>query len=225
VEPLLRARPLWDPLRDFSPITKVTGSPNIAVVHPSLPVKTIKDFIALAKSKPGQLNYSSALIGSTQHLAGELFKTMAGVNIVHVPYKGGVAALNDVLAGRIELMFPTITPAVPMLKSGRLRALAVTSAQPTPLAPNVPTVAASGLPGYESVSLLGVLVPAGTSAAIINRLNQEIVQVLRRPATRDRFFDMGLETVDSTPEQFASTMKSEIAKWTKVIKNANIHIQ
>ena len=225
VEPLLRARPLWDPLRDFSPITTVTRSPNIAVVHPSLPVKTIKDFIALAKSKPGQLNYSSALIGSTQHLAGELFKTMAGVNIVHVPYKGGVAALNDVLAGRIELMFPTITPAVPMLKSGRLRALAVTSAQPTPLAPNVPTVAASGLPGYESVSLLGVLVPAGTSAAIINRLNQEIVQVLRRPATRDRFFDMGLETVDSTPEQFASTMKSEIAKWTKVIKNANIHIQ
>lgn len=225
VEPLLRARPLWDPVRDFSPITTVTRSPNIAVVHPSLPAKSIKDFIALAKSRPGELNYSSALIGSTQHLAGELFKAMAGVRITHVPYKGSVAALNDVLAGRIELMFPTIPSAMPLIKAGRLRALAVTSAQPSPLAPGVPTMAASGLPGYESVSILGILAPARTSPAIINRLNHEIVQVLKRPETKEKFFEMGLETVDSSPDQLAATIKSEIAKWSKVIKNANIQVQ
>ena len=225
IEPLLRATPLWDAVRDFAPITTVTRSPNIAVVHPSLPAKSIKEFIALAKSRPGELNYGSAPVGSTQHLAGELFKAMAGVKIVHVPYKGAVAALNDVLAGRIELMFPTIPSAMPLIKQGRLRALAVTSAQPSPHAPGVPTVTASGLPGYESVSLLGMLAPAKTSAAIINRLNQEIVQVLRRSEVKERFFNLGLETVDSSPEQLAATIQSEIAKWTKVIRSANIPLQ
>lgn len=225
VEPLLRARPQWDPLRDFAPITTVTRSPNIAVVHPSLPVKTVKSFIALAKSRPGELNYSSALIGSTQHLAGELFKSMAGVNMVHVPYKGSVAALNAVLSGEVQLMFPTIPSAMPLIKAGRLRALGVTSAEPSALAPGVPTVAASGLPGYESASILGILAPARTPPAVINRLNHEIVQVLKAPDTKEKFFSMGLETIDSSPEQLAATIKSEVVKWSKVIKEAKIHIQ
>ncbi|MBI3939178.1 MAG: tripartite tricarboxylate transporter substrate binding protein [Betaproteobacteria bacterium] len=213
----------YDPVADFSPITLATSSPNILVVHPSLPVNSVKELIALAKARPGELNYASTT-GSTPHLAAELFKAMAGVNIVRIPYKGAGPALNDLIGGQVQLMFPVAAAVTPHVKSGRLRALAVTSVEPSELVRGLPTVAAT-VPGYESVQMTAMFAPAKTPATIINRLNQEIVQVLNRADVKEKFFNAGAKVVGGSPEQLMATMKSEMARLGKVIKDAGIRAE
>jgi len=223
IGPLLQ-KTFYDPVTDFTPVALATSSPNILVVHPSLGVKSVKELIALAKARPGQLNYGSTGGGGISQLTGELFKSMAGVNIVHVPYKAAAQALTDVISGQVQLMFAATGPAVAHIESGRLRALAVTSGRPSALLPGLPTVAASGLPGYEAASMFGIFAPAKTPEPIVRRLNQEIVRALNRPDVKDRFLSAGIETVGGSPEEFAGKIKSEIAKWDKVIKEASIKV-
>ncbi len=218
--PLIQKLP-YDPVRDFSPITLATTTPNILVVHPTVPVNSVKDLIALAKSKPGELNYATGGTGSSNHLAAELFNSMAGVKTVRIPHKGSGPALIGLMGGQTQLMFPNAAAVTPHLKSGRLKALAVTSLQPSILFPGLPTVAAS-LPGYESVSPFGIFAPAQTPVAVVRRLNQEIVKVLARADVRERFLNTGVEVVGSTPEEFASAMKADITRLSKVVKESGI---
>jgi len=220
--PLLRKNVPYDVIRDFAPITWAARSPNTVVVHPSLPVKSVQDLIALARAKPGQLSYGSGGTGSSTQLAVELFKSMAKVDILRIPYKGNAPALNDLVGGQVQLMFATAGSVSPHIRSGRLRAIAVTSAEPSILAPGLPTVASAGLPGYESISIYGVFAPARTPQSIISQLNQAIVAVLKMPEVRERFFNAGVETVGSTPEQYAATIRADIARMSKVIKDAGI---
>ena len=222
LQPLLQKAP-YDPVKDFSPITMVTQAPQIVVVHSAVAANSIKELIALAKAKPGVLNFMSTGAGSTNHLAGELFNTMAGVKMVHVPYKSAGTAITDLLSGEVQIRFGTGSAVEPFVKAGKLRSLAVTSLQPSALFPGLPTVAASGVPGYEMVTMLGVLAPAKTPAAIINRLHQEIVRVINRPDVKEKFFNVGAEVVGSSPAQFSTYVKSYASMWAKVIKDANIH--
>lgn len=221
--PYLRTSVAWDLVKDFSPVIWATRSPNILVIHPSIPAKSVSELIALAKAKPGTMNFSTGATGSSNQLAAELFKSMAIINILRVPYKGTSPAVNAVVGGQVQLMFPDVGVALPIVKSGRLTALAVTSAAPSPLAPGIPTIAASGLPGYESEALFGMFAPAKTPVAIINRLNEEAAKVLSRPAVKERFFSVGVEPVAGTPVEFANKLKVEMSKWGKVIKDAGIH--
>ena len=223
--PLLRDDAPYDPVRDFSPITLVVNSPSILVVHASVPANSVKELIVLAKAKQGELNYSTAAAGSSSHTAAELFKSMAGINMVHVPYKGTAAANTALISGEVQLTFSTFPPVAPHLKAGRLRALAVTSLQPSALSPQLPTVAASGLPGYESGTITGVLVPAKTPKAVIYRLNAEIVRILNTTEIRERFLNAGSEIVAGTPRQFADTIKQDMTTMGKVIKDAGIREQ
>jgi tripartite-type tricarboxylate transporter receptor subunit TctC len=220
--PFMQSRVSYDPVRDFAPITLTHMAPNLLVVHPLLPAKSVRELIALARARPGELNYGSGATGASSHLSAELFKAMAGVNIVRVPYKGTPPALNDLIAGQVQVMFPNVASAIPHVKSGRLRALAITSAQPSALVPGMPTVAAAGLPGYESVSPVGLFAPAKTPVAIIARLNQEMVRTLNRAEAKERFFNIGLETVGSSPEQFAAAIATDMKRWGKVIRDAGI---
>ena len=208
-------------LSDFAPITMATQTANMLVVHPTLPAKSVSELIALAKAKPGQLNFVTSGTGNSVHIAGELFKSMTGTDIVRVNYKGASQALTDLASGQTQLMFAVPGSVMPHVKVGRLRALAVTSARPTALAPGLPTVAAS-LPGYESVSYLAIFAPAGTPAPVISRLNQEIVRVLNRPDVKEKFFSAGIETVGSSPEALAALVKAEVGRMGKVIKAAGI---
>lgn len=220
--PLMRSNLPYDPVRDFTPVTLAVRLPNLIIVHPSLPVKSVSDLISLAKKRPGELNYGTSGTGTSPHLAAELFKAMAGVNIVRVNYKGSALALNALLGGEIHVFFPNVATVMPYVKSGRVRALAVTTAQPSELAPGLPTVAASGVAGYESIALLGLFAPAKTPEAIVKRLNQEILQVLNRPDVKEKHFNLGVETVGSSPEEFAMVLKSEMTKWGKTLKDAGI---
>ena len=220
--PFMRDNTPYDPVRDFAPISLTNSSPNVLVVHPSLPVKSVKELISLAKAKPGALNFASSGLGASSHLGGELFKSMAGINIVHVPYKANAAALIDLLSGQIQLMFSTTTAAVPHMQSGRLKALAVTSAQPSTLLPEVPTVAATGLPGYEAASINAMFAPSKTPAAVVNRLHQEIVRVLGTAEAKKRLFNAGLEPVGSSPEQLAAKVKAEMLRLGKIIKDSGV---
>ena len=222
--PLLQ-KASYDPVKDFSPITVVVIESNILVVHPSLPVTSVKELIAMAKARPGELNYANTALGGAIHLAAELFKSMAGVNIVGVPYKGTAAALNAVLAGEVQLMFPAAGVAAPHVKSGRLRALASTRAQPSAMFPELPTMAASGLLGYEAGNTQGLFAPAKTPAAIIGRLNDEIIKVLNRADVKEKFLNYGIEAAGSSPQQFAATIKSDMTRIAKLIKDAGIHIE
>jgi tripartite-type tricarboxylate transporter receptor subunit TctC len=222
LSPFLRDKLPYDPVRDYAPVSLVVNTPNVVVVHPSVPAQTIAELVALAKAKPGTLNYSSASTGSTQHLAAELFKNMAGVNIVRIPYKGSGPALNAVIAGQVQLMFPSAGSASQHVKANRLRALAVTTAQPSALVPGLPTVAASGLPGYESTSPFGVFAPLNTPAAIIARLNRDIARGLNDADIKARFTGAGVETVGSTPAELGAMVKTEMAKWGKLIRDAGI---
>ena len=222
LSPFLRDKLPYDPVRDYAPVSLVVSTPNVVVVHPGVPAQTIAELVALAKTKPGTLNYSSASTGSTQHLAAELFKSMAGVNLVRIPYKGSGPALNAVIAGQVQLMFPSAGSATQHIKAGRLRALAVTTAQPSALVPGLPTVAASGLPGYESTSPFGVFAPLKTPAAIIARLNRDIARGLNDSEIKPRFTGAGVETVGSTPTELGAMVKSEMAKWGKLIREAGI---
>ncbi len=220
--PLLRTNVPYDALRDFAPITLGVIAPNVLAVHPSLPTRSVKELIALGKARPGQLNYGSSAIGTSNHLAAELFKSMAKVNFVRIGYKGGGAMLNDLVAGQIQLAFGVMTSTMPQVKAGRLRALGVTSLQRASKFPDVPAIAEAGLPGYESASITGMFAPAKTPEAIIKRLNYEIVQVLHRPDVKTMFLDIGVEPVGNSPEQFTAKIKSEIVKWGKIFKDAGI---
>jgi tripartite-type tricarboxylate transporter receptor subunit TctC len=222
--PLLQKVP-YDPVKEFTPITLAIRQPNMIVVPPNFPAKTVKELIALAKAKPGTLNYASGQVGAANHLAAELFKAMAGVDIVRIGYKTGVAAATAVMTGDVQLLFISTGSGAGFVKSGKLRALAVASLEPTALAPGLPTVSASGLPGFESTSMAGVFAPAKTPTAIINRLNQELVRFLNLPDTKERLFNVGQEVVSGTPAHLAATMKSEMTKLGKVIKDAGIRAE
>jgi tripartite-type tricarboxylate transporter receptor subunit TctC len=222
LQPLLRDNVPWDPVRDFAPITLAISAPTLLVVHPSVPVKSVRDLIALAKAQPGQLNYAAGTLGATPHIAGELFKSMAGVNIVRVPYKGTGPALIGLLTGEAHLMFPNAASALGHIKQGKLRALAVGTAEPSPLVPGVPTIAASGLPGYVSESPQGVFAPAGIPAPIVTRLNQEIARILSSPDVKPRLVNSGTSVVASSPDAFAAAIKADIARISKLSKQASI---
>jgi tripartite-type tricarboxylate transporter receptor subunit TctC len=214
----------YDTVKDFAPITLVASVPNIVVVHPSVPAKSIKELLALAKSKPGQLTFASSGNGSSIHLSGELFKSMAGVDMLHVPYKGSGPAVSDLIGGQVNMMFDNMPSSLPHVKAGRLRAIAVTSAKRSPAAPDVPTIAESGVPGYEAVAWFGVLAPAGTPPAIVNKLNAEIVKVLKSPDVAQRLASQGAEPVSNTPEEFSAYIKTEMVKWAKVIKASGAQV-
>ena len=212
----------YDPIRDFAPVTTLSSYPYVVMVHAAMAANSIKELIALAKAKPGTLNFASGGIGSGTHLEGELFKVAAGIDIVHVPYKGGGPAISALLGGQVQLHFASILPAMPHLKAGKLKALAVTSAKRTSLAPDLPTVSESGLPGYEHIGWAGMLAPARTPPAIIKQLYGAVSAVLKNPAPRERFMADGSEPGGITPEEFAAMIKSEVPKWAKVIRLAGI---
>ena len=210
----------FDPIKDLAPVTLAASTPNVLVVHPSLRVATVKELIALAKARPGEINFASSGHGTPAHLAGELFNSMAGVKMVHVPYKGAAPALADLLGGQVQLMFSTMPPALPHVKDGKLRALAVTSAKRSPAAPDIPTLDEIALPGFEANTWHGVVVPAGTPATIVARLNREIVAILHLPDVVERFSSQGAEALGSTPEEFAAYIRSETLKWAKAVRDS-----
>ena len=218
VNPSLYAKLPYDPIKDFAPVTLVALAPNILIVHPTLPVRNVKELIALAKAKPGELTFGSGGNGSTAHLSGEMFKTMAGIDTVHIPFKGSPAAVIGVIAGQIALAIPNIPPALPHVRSGKLKALAVTTAKRAAGVPELPTVAESGLPGYEATAWFGVLAPAATPPQIIARLNAAIVKIAHAREMQDRLMAEGADAVGNTPEQFAQIIRNDIAKWAKVVK-------
>ena len=222
--PLMQTTP-YDAVRDFAPITLAVSAPNVLVVHPSLPVKSVRDLVALAQARPGELNYSSGSNGSSNHLAGELFKSMAGVNIVRISYKAAGLRVTALLSNEVQMEFSSPNSGVQHIKSGKLRALAVTTAQPSALVPGVPTVAASGLPGYESAGMYGFFAPARTPAAIISRLNREAVSVLSREDIKEKFFAASIEAVGSTPQTLTDIIKAEMSRLGKVIKEAGIRAE
>jgi len=215
----------YDPIKDFDPVSLVATVPLIVVVHPSVPATNIKELIALARAKPGTLNYASGGAGTANHIAGELFKYMTGTDIVHVPYKGGGPALADVVGGQVQLLFNTMTSTVGFMNSGKLRALAVTGKRRSPSVPNLPTVAEAGVPGYDVGAWFGIVVPRGTSRAIVNKLNSEIVRIARLPEARDQFVAQGAEAIGSTPEEFSKHLHVEIDKWAKVAKAAKMRAE
>jgi tripartite-type tricarboxylate transporter receptor subunit TctC len=221
MSPLVQKAP-YDAIRDFAPVTMVSITPNILVVTPSLAVSSVRELVELAKAKPGQLNYGASGTGSSNHLAAELFKYLTGTNIVHVAYRSSSAGMVDLIAGQIQLAFPTGAAAGPIIRSGKLRALAVTTAQPSPSFPDLPTVASAGIPGYESSSPIAVFAPAGTPAGVIHRLHKEIVALLADPQVRERLHGTGAEPVGSTPEQLGAKIRAEVERMGKVIKAAGI---
>ncbi|HLQ01547.1 MAG TPA: tripartite tricarboxylate transporter substrate binding protein [Burkholderiales bacterium] len=210
----------YDPVKDFAPVALVAIQPNILVVNPNVPAGSVKELIALAKAKPGELNYASSGSGAAAHLAGELFKAMTGVDMVHVPYKGAQPALTDVIAGQAQLMFATSASVIPYIKAGRLRALAVTTARRSAAVPELPTLSEAGVPGFEAITWHGVVVPGATPAPLVERLNRDIVKVLRLPDLRERLESLGAEVVAGTPRDFADYIAREIPKWTKVVKDS-----
>jgi tripartite-type tricarboxylate transporter receptor subunit TctC len=214
----------WDPIRDFLPVTLAAAGPSVLVMHPSVPAKSMKELIALAKARPGEINYATGAPGSTAHLATELLKAMAGIKLTWVPYKDNAPGLRSVMAGETQMMITNMPGIEPLMKAGRVRALAVTSTKPSPLLPGVPAMAEAGVPGYEALSVDGMVVPARTPAAIINRLNQEIVRALNEPNTKQTLFNSGVVVVGSTPEEFGNFMKASVAKWGKVIKDSRIRV-
>ena len=222
LNPILHKNLPFDPQRDLAPIMQLSSFPNMLVVYPGLPVKTVQDLVALAKSKPGALNYGSAGTATGTHLSAELFKYMTGTDMVHVPYKGGGAAMPALLGGQVQLMFSTTVTAMPHVRGGKLRAVAVTSGKRWPTLPDIPTIAESGVPGYDHTPWNGFLAPAKTPRAVIGRLNEEVAKILHAPDTRSIFTNDGAEPVGNKPEEFAAIIKSETAKWTKVVKAAGI---
>ncbi len=212
----------YDPVKDFAPVSQVVVTANMLVVHNAVPAKSFKELLVLAKAQPGALTYASGGSGITNHMAAELLKSVAGLDIRHVPYKGVAAAFPDLLGGRVTMMFGPTALVLPMVREGKLRALAVASLKRTSAAPEVPTIAESGYPGFEVTVWTGLLTPAKTPTAIIRRLHLETVKALALPDLRAKFADLGLETIGNSPDEFAAAIKSEIPKWAKVIKDAGI---
>jgi tripartite-type tricarboxylate transporter receptor subunit TctC len=212
----------YDPQRDFAPITQAVSSASIIVVHPSVPVKTLKELIAFARARPGQINYASAGTGTYPHMTMELFLSMAKLKMVHIPYKGTGPAMIDMVAGQVATMAATILTGMPQIRAGRLRPLGITSAARSPIVPDLPTVAEAGLPGYESVQWYGMLAPARTPRDIITRLHGEATRVLQQPEIKARFAGDGADPVGNTPEEFTRYIQSELTKWAKVARDAGI---
>ena len=217
----LKPKLFYDMAVDFLPVAMLASSPTVLIVHPSLGTKSVKDVVALAKARPGELNYSSTGIGGIAHLTAEMFKSMAGANIAHIPYKATAQALVEVISGQTQLMFVPTAPATPHIKSGRLRAVAVTGARPSLLLPGIPAVAET-LPGFEATSLVGIFAPLKTPTPMVNRLNQEVVRALAREDVRERYLSSGVEPAGSTAGEFTAKILSETAKWTKVVMDAGI---
>jgi tripartite-type tricarboxylate transporter receptor subunit TctC len=223
--PALQSKLPFNMASAFAAVGQMVDSPLLVVVHPSLPAKNVKDLVAIAKSRPGELSYASGGIGGSAHLATELFRAAAKVNLVHVPYKGTGPALNDLIAGHVPVCFCTLPSTLPHARSGRLRALAVTTSKRSAAAPEIPTVAESGMPGYEMSQWYGVLAPAGTPAAIVNRLNGEIRKAMKQPQVRAQLLAAGADPVESSPQDFAAFFSAEIARWTRVVQTAGIRAE
>ena len=224
INPSLYKKLAYDPVKDFAPVTMLVATSQVLVVHKSVPVSTLKEFIAFAKKHPGELLYSSAGSGSQPHLSAELFKTMTGINYVHVPYKGAPPAMVDLLAGHVALTFATAPSAVPYVKSGQLRALGVSTAKRIAALPDVPTIAEAGVPGYETTGWNGLVAPAGTPAPIIEKLNGAFVKVLRTPAVASYLSGQGADPDPGTAAEFAAYIKAEIAKWAKVVQDSGARV-
>ena len=222
INPALHEKLPFDPVRDFAPVTRLAALPHILVVHPTLPVKSVKELIALAKAKPGELNYASSGIATSTHLAAELFRHMTGTDMVQVPFKGGAPGVVGLLSGQVQLYFATISTALPHVKSGKIRALAVTTAKRSVVAPEYPTIAEAGVPGYEHASWIGMLAPAKTPPSVVSKLHAESVKVVSMQEVRTLLLRDGLEPVGDTPQEFAAIVKQEVAKWMKVVKAAGI---
>ena len=225
VNPSLFSKLPYDTVRDFVPVTMVASAPLMLVVHPSIPVKSVQEFIAYAKANPGKLNFGSGGPGTTPHLAGEMIKTMAGVQMTHIPYKGGAPALTDLVGGQIQFMLENIPGTLPFAKAGKLRALAVTDLKRSPLLPELPTLDESGLKGYQIVGWNGLFVPAGTPQAVVNKLQSEVAKALTLADVKERLSVMGADGVGDTPQHFAAFIKAEIPKWAKVVKDAGLKVE
>jgi tripartite-type tricarboxylate transporter receptor subunit TctC len=222
INPFVYKKLPYDTVRDFAPLSQIVSLPNVLVVHPSLPSKTVKDFVALAKARPGTLNYASAGVGSSLHLSMELLMLMTGMRLEHVPYKGSAPAVFDLLSGQVVALTGTMLTVIPYIRNGRLRALGVTSLKRSSVMPDIPTIAEAGVPGYESVQWYGLLAPGGTPREIIAKIHDAASRATQDPAARKRFLDDGAEPLAGTPEQFAAVIRDDMAKWEKVVKAAGI---
>ena len=224
IAPSLHKTLPWQPLRDFQPVILVATSPFALVVHPATPAKSVKELIALAKAKPGAYNYASGGTGSSTHLAGEHFKQLAGIDIVHVPYKGAAPAFVDLLAGRVTMYFSSIPPALPHIKAGRVRALGISSERRSPLMPDLPAISEAGVPGYTSGASYGIVTPARTPQSIVHTLNSEVMKILSDGNTRSILANEGADVAGGSPEDYARFMKDEIAMWARIVKAAHVQI-
>jgi len=218
INPSLYAKMPYDHVKDFVPVVLVAGVPNVLAVYPPFPVNSVAELIALAKAKPGTINFASSGSGTSIHMSGELFKSMAGVDMTHVPYKGSAPALTDLMGGQVQIMFDNLPSALPLIKAGKLRAIAVTSLKRAPALPDVPTISESGLPGFEASSWFGVLAPAGTPSPIVAKINADVNKWLQSPEAREQMLAQGANAAGGTPEQFAAHIRAETEKWAKVVK-------
>jgi tripartite-type tricarboxylate transporter receptor subunit TctC len=216
--------PRYDLMKELTPVAVVASVPNVLVVHPSVKAANVKEFITYVKANPGKVNFGSAGSGTTVHFAGELFKSMANIDMVHVPYKGAAPAMADLLGGQVQVMFDFLSAAAPQIKSGKLRALGVTSTKRSPLLPDVPTIAEAGLPGYQVLGSFGVMAPAGTPADIVNRLNHEIAAVVNLPDVKERLAKSAATPEQQSPEEFAQVLKAEVAKWAKIVDSTGVKL-
>lgn len=224
INPNLYAKMPFDPVKDLAPVTMAGNIFNVLIVHPALPAPSVKALIALARARPGELNYGSSGTGAADHLSAELFQVMTKTKMVHVPYKGGPLAMIDLISGNLQLMFSTVPTAVGLIKGGKVRAMAITNSNRYPLMPELPTVAEAGIPGFAVNNWTGVFVPAATPPAVVTRLNAEFVKVLAMPDVKKRLMDNGIDAVSNTPQQFAAYIRGETAKWASVIRDANVKV-
>jgi tripartite-type tricarboxylate transporter receptor subunit TctC len=225
INPNLRRKIPYDPLKDFDAVSLIASAPLLVVVHPSLPIKSVKQLVALAKARPGQINYASNGAGGSSHLAVELFNMMSGTKMTHIPYKGLAPALTDLLSGEVQVMFSSAVAMLPQVKAGKLHAIAMTGARRSPAIPDIPTVAEAGVPGYETGSWYGIVVPAGTPRVAVDRLSREIIAIVRSPEITDRLNDEAVIPVGNTPAEFTAHIKNELARWAKTIKQAGLALE
>jgi tripartite-type tricarboxylate transporter receptor subunit TctC len=225
INPALYRKIPYDPVRDFEPVCLVAATPYLMVVNPAVPAKTVKEFIALAKSKPGQINMGSSGSGGMPHLAGEMFQSMTATKLVHIPYKGTGAVFQDLMAGQVQVLFGDIVAVHPHVQGGRLRALGITSPKRSPSHPEVPAIAEAGVAGYDAVGWFGVFAPAHTPQPVIAKLNGAIVKYVSLPEIRERMASQGADVVASSPEQFAAVLKSDLVRWAKVVKDSGAHVE
>ena len=224
VNPVLYAKVPFDPIKDFAPVSVVASAANILIVHPSLPAHSIPELIALARAHPGKYTYGSSGTGTSTHLAAELFKMLAGVDLLHIPYKGGPPSLADLVAGQVNMIFELVPTATPMIRSGKVRALGVASTRRSPVLPDVPVIGEMGLPGYESTIWFGIVVPTGTPSPLVTRLSAAIADAVKQPDMRDRLTSMGYEVSSTTPERMAELVREEMPKWARVVKAAGARV-